>query len=83
MKRIPILIDVLFGLVLAAISVAFFAVRERLWLLSIIVPAYVALNLLAGVFRTDAEGLRLRLLNHGRYKLTKKLPYLGCLVAKI
>ena len=79
MKRIPILIDVLLGLVLAAISVAFFAVRERLWLLAIIVPAYVALNLLAGVFRTDAEGLRLRLLNHGA--VTVCLMLFGSVVA--
>lgn len=81
MKRIPILLDALFGLILAAISVAFFAVREHLWLLALIIPSYIVLNLFAGVLHKNAEGVRLRLLNHGA--VTVCLMLFGSVVAVV
>jgi len=65
MKRLSASIDTLLALVLALISISFFAVRERLWLLVLIIPAYLAVNLLSGIFDPTAHGVRLRLLNHG------------------
>lgn len=65
MKKLSFIIDLVLALMLSLIGIAFFAVREHLWLLVLIIPAYVLVNLLSGVLDPSADGLRLRLLNHG------------------
>ena len=65
MKAVTRTVDAFLGIILALISVSYLFVREHLWAIAIIAPAYILVNLLPGIFDPDAEGTRLRLLKHG------------------
>ncbi len=65
MKKASIIADGVLAFCLAAIAVSFNILVSNLWLLAIMIPIYVVINVFSGITNHDAETPRLRLLYHG------------------
>ncbi len=74
MKKIISPLNIILSLLLALCANCFLAVSTHLWLLYILVPVFIAINIFPAPRKKVVPGFRMRLCGHGLYMLCAFLP---------